>query len=175
MACSSTNLPGEVNQGMPVNDEMKADLWRFALGRWQDKRFEKACLHLQDDYQVPVSLLLCGLWLAASGKQPDARTGRRLAELAEQFEADSLRPLRQVRRKASQDDRLPEFKRQLQQVELEGERWLLTTLPSLCETLLPAGKPVDPMGWLLVLIPETAQCEGLQEGLSRLAELKVES
>ena len=70
---------------------------------------------------------------------------------------------------------MPEFKRQLQQVELEGERWLLTTLPSLCETLLPAGKPVDAMGWLLVLIPEVAQCEGLQEGLSRLAELKVES
>ncbi len=160
---------------MPVNDEMKADLWRFALGCWQDKAFEKACLHLQDDYQVPVSLLLCGLWLAASGKQPDARTGRRLAELAEQFEADYLRPLRQVRRKAAQDERLPEFKRQLQQVELEGERWLLTALPSLCENLLPAGKPVDPMGWLLVLVPEVAQCEGLQEGLSRLAELKVES
>ncbi len=67
MACSSTNLPGEVNQGMPVNDEMKADLWRFALGRWQDKRFEQACLHLQDDYQVLVSLLLCGLWPAAPG------------------------------------------------------------------------------------------------------------
>ena len=38
-----------------------------------------------------------------------------------------------------------------------------------------AGKPVDAMAWLLVLVPETAQCEGLQEGLSRLAELKVES
>lgn len=153
---------------MPVSDEIKPDLWRFALGRWQDKAFEKACLHLQDDYQVPVSLLLCGLWLAESGKQPDARTARRLAELAEQFEADYLRPLRQVRRQAAQDDRLPEFKRQLQQVELEGERWLLTTLPSLCENLLPAGKPVDPMGWLLVLIPETAQCEGLQKSLNDL-------
>jgi len=156
---------------MPVSDEIKPDLWRFALGRWQDKAFEKACLHLQDDYQVPVSLLLCGLWLAESGKQPDARTGRRLAELAEQFEADYLRPLRQVRRQAAQDDRLPEFKRQLQQVELEGERWLLTTLPSLCENLLPAGKPVDPMGWLLVLIPETAQCEGLQKSLNDLVAL----
>ncbi|MEP5230526.1 MAG: TIGR02444 family protein [Alloalcanivorax sp.] len=156
---------------MPVSDEIKPDLWRFALGRWQDKVFEKACLHLQDDYQVPVSLLLCGLWLAESGKQPDARTGRRLAELAEQFEADYLRPLRQVRRQAAQDDRLPEFKRQLQQVELEGERWLLTTLPSLCENLLPAGKPVDPMGWLLVLIPETAQCEGLQKSLNDLVAL----
>lgn len=153
---------------MPVSDEIKPDLWRFALGRWQDKAFEKACLHLQDDYQVPVSLLLCGLWLAESGKQPDARTGRRLAELAEQFEADYLRPLRAVRRKAGEDSRLPEFKRQLQQVELEGERWLLTTLPSLCENLLPAGKPVDPMGWLLVLIPETAQCEGLQNALGEL-------
>jgi len=154
-----------------VSDEIKPDLWRFALGRWQDKAFEKTCLHLQDEYQVPVSLLLCGLWLAELGKQPDAKVGRRLAELAGQFESDYLRPLRAVRRKAGQDERLPEFKRQLQQVELEGERWLLTSLPMLCDTLLPAGKPVDPMGWLLVLIPETAQCEGLQKSLNELVAL----
>ncbi|BAP13115.1 MAG: hypothetical protein AOY29_10830 [Alcanivorax borkumensis] len=158
---------------MPVSNKIKTDLWRFALGCWQDKAFENGCLHLQDEYQVPVSLLLCGLWLAEAGKQPDARTGRRLAEVAEQFEADYLRPLRAVRRKAGQDDRLPEFKRQLQQVELEGERWLLTTLPALCDNLLPAGKSVDPLSWLLVLVPEMAQCEGLQSALCRLVELKV--
>lgn len=154
-----------------MSNEIQPDLWRFALGHWQDKAFEKACLHLQDEYQVPVSLLLCGLWLAELGKQPDAKVGRRLAELAGQFESDYLRPLRAVRRKAGQDDRLPEFKRQLQQVELEGERWLLTTLPTLCENLLPAGKPVDAMGWLLVLVPETAQCEGLQKSLNDLVAL----
>ncbi|MGJ3257768.1 MAG: TIGR02444 family protein [Alcanivorax sp.] len=154
-----------------MDDLIKQDLWRYALGRWQDKDFERACLHLQDDYQVPVALLLAGLWLAESGKQPDAGVGRRMAELAEQFEADYLRPLRAVRRKAGDDARLPEFKRQLQQVELEGERWLLTTLPTLCDNLLPAGKPVDAMGWLLVLVPETAQCEGLQNALSDLVAL----
>ncbi len=156
---------------MPVSNTIKPDLWRFALGRWQDKAFEKGCLHLQDEYQVPVSLLLCGLWLAEQGKQPDARVGRRLAELAGQFEADYLRPLRAVRRQASQDDRLPEFKRQIQQVELEGERWLLTALPGLCDGLLPAGKPVDPMGWMLVLVPDMARCEGLQASLSQLVAL----
>tara|TARA_B100000676_G_scaffold309178_1_gene372034 strand:+ start:460 stop:924 length:465 start_codon:yes stop_codon:yes gene_type:complete len=154
-----------------VDDSIKQDLWRYALGRWQDKDFERACLHLQDDFQVPVALLLSGLWLAASGKQPDAAVGRRMAELAEQFEVDYLRPLRAVRRKAGEDARLPEFKRQLQQVELEGERWLLTTLPTLCDNLLPAGKPVDAMGWLLVLVPETAQCEGLQGALNDLVAL----
>jgi len=154
-----------------VDDSIKQDLWRYALARWQDKDFERACLHLQDDFQVPVALLLSGLWLAESGKQPDAGVGRRMAELAEQFEADYLRPLRAVRRKAGADTRLPEFKRQLQQVELEGERCLLTTLPTLCNNLLPAGQPVDAMGWLLVLVPETAQCEGLQESLSELVAL----
>jgi hypothetical protein len=120
---------------------------------------------------VPVALLLSGLWLADSGKQPDAGVGRRMAELAGQFEADYLRPLRAVRRKAGDDARLPEFKRQLQQVELEGERWLLTTLPTLCDNLLPAGKPVDAMAWLLVLVPETAQCEGVQGALNDLVAL----
>ena len=152
---------------------MKQDLWRYALLRWQDRDFEQACLHLQDDFQVPVSLLLCGLWLAECGKQPDALVGRRMAEVAEQFEADYLRPLRAVRRKAGEDSRLPEFKRQLQQVELEGERWLLTTLPALCDNLLPAGVRVDPMGWLLVLVPELAQCEGLQAAMNKVVELKV--
>jgi len=154
-----------------VDDLIKQDLWRYALARWQDKDFERACLHLQDDFQVPVALLLSGLWLAASGKQPDAGVGRRMAELAEQFEVDYLRPLRAVRRKAGDDARLPEFKRQLQQVELEGERCLLTSLPTLCNNLLPAGKPVDAMGWLLVLVPETAQCEGLQNALGELVAL----
>ena len=157
-----------------MDDTVKQDLWRSALGRWQDKAFEQACLTLQDTYQVPVSLLLCGLWLAASGKQPDAMVGRRVAEVAEQFEVDYLRPLRAVRRKAGEDVRLPEFKRQLQQVELEGERWLLTTLPSLCDNLLPAGGQVDPMAWMLVLVPELAQCEGLQDALNVLVELKVQ-
>ncbi|WP_300411411.1 TIGR02444 family protein [uncultured Alcanivorax sp.] len=154
-----------------MDDSIKQDLWRYALGRWQDKDFERACLHLQDEYQVPVALLLSGLWLAESGKQPDAGVGRRMAELAGQFEADYLRPLRAVRRKAGGDARLPEFKRQLQQVELEGERWLLTTLPTLCDNLLPAGKPVDAMAWLLVLVPETAQCEGVQGALNDLVAL----
>lgn len=150
---------------------MKQDLWRYALLRWQDRDFEQACLHLQDDFQVPVSLLLCGLWLAECGKQPDALVGRRMTEVAEQFEADYLRPLRAVRRKAGEDSRLPEFKRQLQQVELEGERWLLTTLPALCDNLLPAGVRVDPMGWLLVLVPELAQCEELQAAMNKLVAL----
>jgi len=41
----------------------------------------------------------------------------------------------------------------------------------LCDNLIPAGKPVDAMGWLLVLVPETAQCEGLQESLNDLVAL----
>lgn len=151
---------------------MNQDLWRYALLRWQDRTFEQGCLRLQDEFQVPVSLLLCGLWLTEAGKQPDALVGRRMAELAEQFETDYLRPLRAVRRKAGEDSRLPEFKRQLQQVELEGERWLLTTLPGLCDRLLPAGKPVDAMGWMLVLVPEMAQCEGLQGALNVLVTLQ---
>ncbi|MDX1804693.1 MAG: TIGR02444 family protein [Alcanivorax sp.] len=147
------------------------DLWRYALGRWQQPAFERCCLRLQDQFSVPVSLLLTGLWLVDSGKQPDAAVGRRLAALAEQFEQDYLRPLRGVRRQAATDARFPEFQRQVQQVELEGERWLLKALETQCANLLPAPGQVDPLAWLLVLIPEMAQCQGLQADLSELLSL----
>ena len=147
------------------------DLWRYALGRWQQRGFERCCLKLQDDFSVPVSLLLTGLWLADRGRQPDAVVGRRLAALAEQFELDYLRPLRAVRRQAAGDARFPEFQRQVQQVELEGERWLLKALEEHCGNLLPAAGEVNPLSWLLVLIPEMAQCQGLQADLSELLSL----
>lgn len=141
-------------------------LWQFALDCWQPD-FEKHCLSMQDTYQVPVSVLLAGLWLAANNKQPDVATARRLAACAEQFEHDYLRPLRAVRRRAGEPP-LADFKQRLLQAELAGEQQLLTDLSDLSAGLVTADKDVDPLAWLLLLIPEAGQCEGLQRGLEAL-------
>ena len=44
--------------------ENNATPWRFALRLWRDKRVERLCLRLQDEYGVPVAVLLVALWLA---------------------------------------------------------------------------------------------------------------
>lgn len=144
-------------------------LWRFALGLWRDKNVERVCLRLQDDYGVPVATLLVALWLARGGRRPDAALGRRLSGHAERFEQRYLRPLRAVRRRAAEDG-AAELKRQIQEAELEGERLLLEQLAGLARTQ-PGEGTETALGWLLLVVPEVAQCEGLQALLEELAAL----
>lgn len=153
-----------------TTNNQESTLWRFALRLWRDKRVERICLRLQDDYGVPVATLLVALWLAAAGRRPDAALGRRLTAHAEQFEEHYLRPLRAVRRRAAADQGTAELKRQIQEAELEGERLLLDQLAGLARTQ-PGEGPVKALGWLLLVVPELAQCEGLQELLEELARL----
>src|SRR5699024_2605998 len=96
--------------------------------------------------------------------------GRRLTAHAERFEEDYLRPLRVVRRRAAVDNGTAELKRQIQEAELEGERLLLDQLAGLARTQ-PAEEPVQALGWLLLVVPELAQCQGLQELIEELARL----
>ncbi|MBF5055109.1 hypothetical protein Y5W_00403 [Alcanivorax sp. 521-1] len=151
--------------------ENNASLWRFALRLWRDKRIEKLCLRLQDEYGVPVAVLLVALWLAEARRRPDAALGRRLVARAEQFEETYLRPLRVVRRRAADEGGgMMELKRQIQEAELEGERLLLARLGELAQTQ-PGDDSVSALGWLLVVVPEVAQCQGLQTLLEELAAL----
>lgn len=151
--------------------ENNATLWRFALRLWRDKRVERLCLRLQDEYGVPVAVLLVALWLAEARRRPDAPLGRRLVAGAEKFEENYLRPLRVVRRRAAdQGAGMVELKRQIQEAELEGERLLLTRLGEMAQTV-PGDESVSALGWLLVVVPEVGQCEGLQVLLEELASL----
>ena len=151
--------------------ESAPTLWHYALSRWKQPAFEKACLRLQDEAGIPISLLLFGLWLAANQRQPDAAIGRQAEALAEQFEARYLRPLRAVRRDVTTDTSMLEFKRQLQQSELEGERVLLSSLGAWFERALPAANTVTAMAWFAVLLAERySQWQAELQALSELPE-----
>ena len=90
---------------------------------------------------------------------------------AEQFEETYLRPLRVVRRRAADEGGgMMELKRQIQEAELEGERLLLARLGELAQTQ-PGDDSVSALGWLLVVVPEVGQCQGLQTLLEELAAL----
>ncbi|HBM24723.1 MAG TPA: TIGR02444 family protein, partial [Alcanivorax sp.] len=88
----------------------------------------------------------------------------------EQFEADYLRPLRAVRRRAADGQGTVELKRQIQEAELEGERLLLEQLSRQAQAQ-PGGQSVSALSWLFVVVPEAGQCESLQAGLEELAAL----
>jgi uncharacterized protein (TIGR02444 family) len=149
-----------------------APLWRFALRLWRDKRIERVCLRLQDEHGVPVAVLLTALWLSEAGRRPDPALGRRLLAFAEQFEADYLRPLRAVRRRAADGQGTVELKRQIQEAELEGERLLLEQLSRQAQAQAqPGGQSVSALSWLFVVVPEAGQCQSLQAGLEELAAL----
>jgi len=148
----------------------EAPLWRFALRLWRDKRIERVCLRLQDEHGVPVAVLLTALWLSEAGRRPDPALGRRLLAYAEQFEADYLRPLRAVRRRAADGQGTVELKRQIQEAELEGERLLLEQLSRQAQAQ-PGGQSVSALSWLFVVVPEAGQCQSLQAGLEELAAL----
>ncbi len=119
---------------------------------------------------MPVAVLLTALWLSEAGRRPDPALGRRLLAFAEQFEADYLRPLRAVRRRAADGQGTVELKRQIQEAELEGERLLLEQLSRLAQAQ-PGGQSVSALSWLFVVVPEAGQCESLQAGLEELAAL----
>jgi uncharacterized protein (TIGR02444 family) len=148
----------------------EAEPWRFAVRLWKDRAVERACLRLQDEFSVPVAAVLVALWAASTGRRPDPALGRRLLALAEQFEADYLTPLRAVRRRAAGDQGGAELKRQIQEAELEGERLLLARLGKLAAALPAGDEPASRPGWLLVVMPEAARCEGLQALLNELSE-----
>ena len=119
---------------------------------------------------MPVAVLLTALWLSDAGRRPDPALGRRLLAYAEQFEADYLRPLRAVRRRAADGQGTVELKRQIQEAELEGERLLLEQLSRQAQAQT-GGQSVSALSWLFVVVPEAGQCESLQAGLEELAAL----
>ena len=119
---------------------------------------------------VALWVLLTALWLSDAGRRPDPALGRRLLAYAEQFEADYLRPLRAVRRRAADGQGTVELKRQIQEAELEGERLLLEQLSRQAQAQ-PGGQSVSALSWLFVVVPEAGQCESLQAGLEELAAL----
>lgn len=143
-------------------------LWNFALTAWRKPSVEAICLQLQDDYQVSVALLLCGCWLGVKRQPVYAPLAKTLAVRAEKWESQRLQPLRELRRVAGQEPQWAEWKRLLQDAELEGERLLLNELEALVSALPRAPDTETSQDWLPLLVMNAATCEGQAHLIRRL-------
>ena len=135
---------------------MSQSLWDFAVDRYARPGVAEACLHLQDDWDADVCLLLAGLWLEQRGVTPAAAQVAALRRLAEPWQRTVTAPLRDLRRAwkplAQDDAALAELRARLAALELQAERLLLQRLAALGE-----GWPRDGDGdWLQALLPATA-------------------
>lgn len=136
---------------------MHTDLWNFALQLYARPGVEAACLQWQD-LGGDVCLLLCGMWLSARGIAPNEQRARQLAELADAWQTDVVKPLRTLRQawrdKASQDAQLAGLREQVKGLELAAERVLLERLEGICKDW--AAAPETGLDWISWLAPKGA-------------------
>lgn len=138
-------------------------LWRFALALWRRPGVEQAALLLQDQHGISVCLLLAALWLASDGVAADVALAGLLRDEAEKWERERIAPLRQLRRVAAGRPLWGDWKRSLQDAELEAERLLLGELAAIAagRPLPRSAQPANAHAWLLAVLPEMASCENL--------------
>lgn len=156
---------------MHDSDSEPQGLWQFALQCWKRPQVEATALTLQDRWQLSVCLLLTALWLAQRGLRPDPALAGQLRERADLWEAERIRPLRLLRRLAASRPDWADWKRALQETELEAEKLLLAELAALVEEhpLATLERPAMD-AWLLLVVPDMGSCEGLSETLGRLRD-----
>ena len=129
-------------------------LWQYALTLWKRPAVERAALLLQDQHGIPVCLLLAALWLAGRGVAPDAALARALRDTAEEWERERIAPLRRLRRQAGTRPDWADWKRALQDAELEAERLLVSALEArvAARPLPRAAQPQAAQGLSLIHI-----------------------
>ncbi|MCP1498617.1 uncharacterized protein (TIGR02444 family) [Pseudomonas migulae] len=129
---------------------MSSDLWSFSLGTYARPGVEAACLTLQSA-GVNVCLLLCGLWLGQRGVACNEQRLQQLRNVAEPWDADVVRPLRDVRMQwkiiATEDAELNALREQVKALELEAERHLLLRLERSAQSW-PQDEATDLSAWL---------------------------
>lgn len=144
---------------------MPVDLWSFAWRLYQHPGVEEACLQLQAE-GADVCLLLCAAWLERRQVNCNRERCTQLHALARPWQNAVVTPLRRLRQNwrktAARDARLAELRTQLQQLELDAERELLTRLEAACRNWSEADPDATP-AWLENLAGSAAQCQsGLQ-------------
>jgi uncharacterized protein (TIGR02444 family) len=129
-------------------------LWAYALDVYGRPNVEARCLELQDLYGQSAPFLIWSLWMAASGRAPDAATLEAGAALARSWEAAAVAPLRRLRRElkthpgalvpgalgAGPERRREHLRGGVQKLELDAERMLLEML----EDASPEAGPTAP-------------------------------
>ncbi|NWB91176.1 TIGR02444 family protein [Pseudomonas agarici] len=129
---------------------MHADLWTFSLETYAKPGVEEACLALQAQ-GADVCLMLCAAWLGARGVNCEPERLARLRLIAQDWQAQVIQPLRQLRGQwrsmALLDNELKVLRDQLKTLELEAERQLLLRLEGLSQGW-PQGVALDLAQWL---------------------------
>jgi uncharacterized protein (TIGR02444 family) len=134
----------------PVNP-----FWDYALELYRRQGVEAACLELQQRHGLDVNVVLFCCWLGQRGIEVDEAALGRIADTAEAWQEDFVRPLRTVRsrlkaaltepRPASIPARWPEFAAALRQrvlaLEIDGERLEQLLLAELAAELAPTAAP----------------------------------
>lgn len=142
--------------GLGVN--MCADLWSFALSTYARPGCETACLRLQEQ-GADVCLLLCGAWLERRAVTLTAERIQALKQIATPWQAQVVKPLRQMRMQwralAQQDEGLAGLRERLKALELDAERTLLARLQALAQAW-PTGEAKAQQQWLEGLAAEDA-------------------
>mgnify|MGYP000344700357 CR=1 FL=1 len=115
---------------------MHTDLWNFALNLYARPGVEAACLQWQAQ-GGDVCLLLCSAWLSERGVAPSEKRGQELRALAEDWQCNVIKPLRNLRQQwrtaAAQDPQLADLREQVKGLELASERVLLERLEAVSE------------------------------------------
>ncbi|MET1079322.1 MAG: TIGR02444 family protein [Pseudomonas sp.] len=130
---------------------MSTDLWRFAQRLYAQPGVEDACLQLQAEGQ-DVCLLLCCAWLERHGVPCGVEYLETLQAVAEPWQEEVIRPLRQLRQHwrapALDDPSLGQLREQVKQLELAAEQQLLQRLDAVSRTW--GKESVTPLGgsWL---------------------------
>lgn len=156
-----------------TRDATPPDLWTFALACYARPGVEDACLQLQAA-GADVCLLLCGAWLQARGITCTQPRVARLQAVAESWQSEVVRPLRDLRSgwrdAAAGDDELAALRKAVKALELEAEKVLLARLQQASRQWPACARRYD---WLEQLAPATRQsCE---PALKRLREAAVET
>ncbi len=118
--------------------------WTFTLGIYAKRPVQSALLHLQDDRDADVNLLLYALWSASIGLPPQGSDRiRHLAGLVREWRVTAIEPLRTIRKalgdgvaEAPQDD-VGILRSGVLKLEIESERIEQVII----ENATPGGRP----------------------------------
>jgi uncharacterized protein (TIGR02444 family) len=101
--------------------------WDFSLALYGKPGVAHALIGLQDRLGVDVNMLLYCCWAGAYGRALSADDLAQVEAVAEPWQAEVVRPLRDLRRRLKggfegiPSDRVESFRRRLNELEIEGE------------------------------------------------------
>src|SRR5690554_1184352 len=115
-----------------MNRELACSLWEFSVNLYCQPGIEALCLQLQDEQQVPITLLLFICWLDCNGKTAAPEALTKLLGSTTAWHQQVVQPLRAARRwiklQAPLDELQTECREQIKTAELAAERWELQRL-----------------------------------------------